>query len=65
MDVSSTGTGGGRVENILFRMVSGWTNGVTLKMLDLICPKRETVRQRTGHSPRSARRFPACAAKTG
>ncbi len=27
--------------NIHYRMASGWTNGVTLKMLDLICPKEQ------------------------
>ncbi|MTH47144.1 alpha,alpha-trehalase TreA [Intestinirhabdus alba] len=39
-DVSATGTGGGGGEYPL-QDGFGWTNGVTLKMLDLICP-RET-----------------------
>lgn len=37
-DVSSTGTGGGGGEYPL-QDGFGWTNGVTLKMLDLICTK--------------------------
>lgn len=37
-DVSSTGTGGGGGEYPL-QDGFGWTNGVTLKMLDLVCPK--------------------------
>ena len=37
-DVSSTGTGGGGGEYPL-QDGFGWSNGVTLKMLDLICPK--------------------------
>lgn len=37
-DVSSTGTGGGGGEYPL-QDGFGWTNGVTLKMLDLICAK--------------------------
>ncbi|NDJ57935.1 alpha,alpha-trehalase TreA [Enterobacteriaceae bacterium 4M9] len=36
-DVSSTGTGGGGGEYPL-QDGFGWTNGVTLKMLDLLCP---------------------------
>ena len=39
-DVSTTGTGAA-VANIHYRMALGWTNGVTLKMLDLICPKEQ------------------------
>lgn len=39
-DVSSTGTGGGGGEYPL-QDGFGWTNGVTLKMLDLICPKEK------------------------
>ena len=37
-DVSTTGTGGGGGEYPL-QDGFGWTNGVTLKMLDLVCPK--------------------------
>ena len=37
-DVNSTGTGGGGGEYPL-QDGFGWTNGVTLKMLDLICPQ--------------------------
>ena len=37
-DVSTTGTGGGGGEYPL-QDGFGWTNGVTLKMLDLICPQ--------------------------
>jgi alpha,alpha-trehalase len=39
-DVSSTGTGGGGGEYPL-QDGFGWTNGVTLKMLDLVCPKEQ------------------------
>ncbi len=39
-DVSSTGTGGGGGEYPL-QDGFGWTNGVTLKMLDLICPQEK------------------------
>ncbi|MCZ3382181.1 alpha,alpha-trehalase [Kosakonia sp. SOY2] len=39
-DVSTTGTGGGGGEYPL-QDGFGWTNGVTLKMLDLICPKEK------------------------
>ena len=39
-DVSSTGTGGGGGEYPL-QDGFGWTNGVTLKMLDLICAKEK------------------------
>ena len=41
-DVSTTGTGGGGGEYPL-QDGFGWTNGVTLKMLDLICPKSNRV----------------------
>ena len=37
-DVSTTGTGGGGGEYPL-QDGFGWTNGVTLKMLDLVCPQ--------------------------
>ena len=37
---SSTGTGGGGGEYPL-QDGFGWTNGVTLKMLDLLCPKEK------------------------
>ncbi|WP_336220789.1 alpha,alpha-trehalase [Citrobacter amalonaticus] len=40
-DVSSTGTGGGGGEYPL-QDGFGWSNGVTLKMLDLICPQEKT-----------------------
>lgn len=39
-DVSTTGTGGGGGEYLL-QDGFGWTNGVTLKMLDLICLKEQ------------------------
>ncbi|AHJ73575.1 alpha,alpha-trehalase [Kosakonia sacchari] len=39
-DVSTTGTGGGGGEYPL-QDGFGWTNGVTLKMLDQICPKEK------------------------
>lgn len=39
-DVSSTGTGGGGGEYPL-QDGFGWTNGVTLKMLDWVCPKEK------------------------
>jgi len=39
-DISSTGTGGGGGEYPL-QDGFGWTNGVTLKMLDLVCPKEK------------------------
>ncbi|ADO48261.1 alpha,alpha-trehalase TreA [[Enterobacter] lignolyticus] len=39
-DVNTTGTGGGGGEYPL-QDGFGWTNGVTLKMLDLICPKEK------------------------
>jgi alpha,alpha-trehalase len=39
-DVSSTGTGGGGGEYPL-QDGFGWTNGVTLKMLDLVCPQEK------------------------
>ncbi len=41
-DVSTTGTGGGGGEYPL-QDGFGWTNGVTLKMLDLICRKSNRV----------------------
>ncbi|KFC12250.1 trehalase [Trabulsiella guamensis ATCC 49490] len=37
-DITTTGTGGGGGEYPL-QDGFGWTNGVTLKMLDLVCPK--------------------------
>lgn len=40
-DVSSTGTGGGGGGEYPLQDGFGWTNGVTLKMLDLICPKEK------------------------
>ncbi|MCS2159430.1 alpha,alpha-trehalase [Scandinavium sp. H11S7] len=39
-DITSTGTGGGGGEYPL-QDGFGWSNGVTLKMLDLICPKEK------------------------
>ena len=39
-DVSTTGTGGGGVEYPL-QDGFGWSNGVTLKMLDRVCPKEK------------------------
>ncbi len=54
--MSSTGTGGGGGEYPL-QDGFGWTNGVTLKMLDLICPQEKpcdalpTTRPATTPSP--------------
>ena len=39
-DVSTTGTGGGGGEYPL-QDGFGWSNGVTLMMLDLVCPKAQ------------------------
>lgn len=39
-DISTTGTGGGGGEYPL-QDGFGWSNGVTLKMLDLVCPKEK------------------------
>ncbi|MEX1761411.1 trehalase family glycosidase, partial [Escherichia coli] len=39
-DVSTTGTGGGGGEYPL-QDGFGWSNGVTLKMLDRVCPKEK------------------------
>ena len=39
-DVSSTGTGGGGGEYPL-QDGFGWSNGVTLRMLDMVCPKEK------------------------
>ncbi|WP_058912935.1 alpha,alpha-trehalase TreA [Entomohabitans teleogrylli] len=58
-DVSTTGTGGGGGEYPL-QDGFGWTNGVTLKMLDLLCerqkpcdnlPAQKTVTEATGNAP--------------
>jgi alpha,alpha-trehalase len=51
-DVSSTGTGGGGEYPLQDGF--GWTNGVTLKMLDLICPQRNPAmpaRHASGDNP--------------
>ncbi|HBH6931200.1 TPA: alpha,alpha-trehalase [Enterobacter cloacae] len=40
-DVSSTGTGGGGGGEYPLQDGFGWSNGVTLKMLDLVCPKEK------------------------
>lgn len=63
-DVSSTGTGGGGGEYPL-QDGFGWSNGVTLKMLDLICPKENPCdsvpekRPVTNAQPAEAQKAPA------
>jgi alpha,alpha-trehalase len=52
-DVSTTGTGGGGGEYPL-QDGFGWTNGVTLKMLDLICPKEKPCDSVPASRPTSA-----------
>ncbi|MCK7436739.1 alpha,alpha-trehalase [Enterobacter cloacae] len=49
-DVSSTGTGGGGGEYPL-QDGFGWSNGVTLKMLDLVCPKEKPCDSVPEHQP--------------
>ncbi|MCE1969659.1 alpha,alpha-trehalase [Enterobacter cloacae] len=49
-DVSSTGTGGGGGEYPL-QDGFGWSNGVTLKMLDLVCPKEKSCDSVPEHQP--------------
>ncbi|EMN5548364.1 alpha,alpha-trehalase [Enterobacter cloacae] len=49
-DVSSTGTGGGGGEYPL-QDGFGWSNGVTLKMLDLVCPKGKPCDSVPEHQP--------------
>ena len=57
-DVSSTGTGGGGGEYPL-QDGFGWTNGVTLKMLDLICPQEKPLRCAASLPVRRQRSSPA------
>ncbi|POP50198.1 alpha,alpha-trehalase [Superficieibacter electus] len=52
-DVSSTGTGGGGGEYPL-QDGFGWTNGVTLKMLDLVCPKEKPCDNVPSSRPQAA-----------
>ncbi|QNQ20650.1 alpha,alpha-trehalase [Kosakonia sp. SMBL-WEM22] len=52
-DVSSTGTGGGGGEYPL-QDGFGWSNGVTLKMLDLICPKEKPCDSVPQQEPRES-----------
>lgn len=57
-DVSTTGTGGGGGEYPL-QDGFGWTNGVTLKMLDLVCPKEKPCDNVPQTQPASASQQPA------
>lgn len=57
-DVSSTGTGGGGGEYPL-QDGFGWTNGVTLKMLDLICAKEKPCDSVPSSRPAPASPAPA------
>ncbi|WP_260864180.1 alpha,alpha-trehalase [Citrobacter sp. Marseille-Q6884] len=57
-DVSTTGTGGGGGEYPL-QDGFGWTNGVTLKMLDLICPKEKPCDSVPSTRPVAAHSAPA------
>ena len=56
-DVSTTGTGGGGGEYPL-QDGFGWTNGVTLKMLDLICAKEKPCDNVPASRPTPARTTP-------
>jgi alpha,alpha-trehalase len=60
-DVSSTGTGGGGGEYPL-QDGFGWTNGVTLKMLDLVCPKEQPCDSLPASQPVTQHRQPPQAA---
>jgi alpha,alpha-trehalase len=57
-DVSTTGTGGGGGEYPL-QDGFGWTNGVTLKMLDLICAKEKPCDSVPASRPTPASTTPA------
>jgi len=57
-DVSTTGTGGGGGEYPL-QDGFGWTNGVTLKMLDLVCPKEKPCDNVPQTQPVAAAKQPA------
>ncbi|WP_213132547.1 alpha,alpha-trehalase [Citrobacter sp. FP75] len=61
-DVSTTGTGGGGGEYPL-QDGFGWTNGVTLKMLDLICAKDKPCDSVPSTRPAPANSTPAEPAK--
>lgn len=61
-DVSSTGTGGGGGEYPL-QDGFGWTNGVTLKMLDLICAKDKPCNSVPATRPAPASNTPSEAKK--
>ncbi|EPY8426937.1 alpha,alpha-trehalase [Citrobacter youngae] len=61
-DVSSTGTGGGGGEYPL-QDGFGWTNGVTLKMLDLICAKDKPCDSVPATRPAPANNTPSEAKK--
>ncbi|MEB0864042.1 alpha,alpha-trehalase [Citrobacter youngae] len=61
-DVSSTGTGGGGGEYPL-QDGFGWTNGVTLKMLDLICAKDKPCDSVPATRPAPASNTPSKAKK--
>lgn len=57
-DITSTGTGGGGGEYPL-QDGFGWSNGVTLKMLDLICPKEKPCDDVPESRPAAATSAPA------
>jgi len=59
-DISSTGTGGGGGEYPL-QDGFGWTNGVTLKMLDLLCGKEKPCDEVPTTRPGSSETQPASA----
>ncbi|WP_054180582.1 alpha,alpha-trehalase [Trabulsiella odontotermitis] len=60
-DITSTGTGGGGGEYPL-QDGFGWTNGVTLKMLDLVCPKEKPCDSVPQTRPAAPAEKPAAAA---
>jgi alpha,alpha-trehalase len=60
-DITSTGTGGGGGEYPL-QDGFGWTNGVTLKMLDLVCPKENPCDSVPQTRPAAPAEKPAAAA---
>ena len=60
-DITSTGTGGGGGEYPL-QDGFGWTNGVTLKMLDLVCPKEKPCDSVPQTRPAAPTEKPAAAA---
>jgi Neutral trehalase len=63
-DITSTGTGGGGGEYPL-QDGFGWSNGVTLKMLDLICPKEKPCDNVPSTRPQTQTSEPAKPAPAG